>query len=79
MKKLSLNIKRFTGAEVLSRRQLKSIMGGNFGGSLPGQCVNECDNVGEPCSIGPYHGICMEYVAPEGCSPDGIEKLCVPE
>lgn len=78
MKKLKLNIKNFTGAEVLSRTQLKKIMGGNFNGSA-NLCENECDTEGAPCSFGSYNGTCIAFPAGEGCSPNGIVRLCVPE
>ena len=78
MKKLKLTIKTLTGAEILSRTQLRKIMGGNFGGST-NLCENECDYDGEPCTFGEYSGICKTFPATEGCSPNGVARLCVPE
>lgn len=47
MKKLKLDQQKFAEGEVLTRTQLKKVMGGNFGGS--GECDDECSTVGEKC------------------------------
>lgn len=48
MKKLKLDQQKFAGAEVLSRAQLRKVMGGN--GSGPGNCTWTDDNPTKNCA-----------------------------
>ena len=63
MKKLKLNLQQFEGAEVLTRSQLKQILGGD-GGSGAG-----CDNVACAKKSSDTLGLCA-------CS-EGGQCLCV--
>lgn len=45
MKKLKLNLSNLEGAEVLTREQLKKVMGGSGSGDLcPSNCSGGCKN-----------------------------------
>ena len=80
MKKLKLDQQKFTGAEVLSRTQLKKIMGGAGSGS-GNECSKECEGEGE-CTVetpaGPFTGVCTLWPVHGGCEPDNINLLCAP-
>ena len=69
MKKLKLDQQKFAGAEVLSRAQLRKVMGGS--GSGP-DCLQECKNDGDLC-----YGLkkCTFYAASSAC-PAG-QHLCI--
>ncbi len=52
MKKLKLNLQNFEGAEVLTRMQLKNVMGGSGGESGSGpNCTDKCSSDSD-CSGG---------------------------
>mgnify|MGYP007126786772 FL=1 len=51
MKKLKLRLQNIEGAEVLSREQLKKVMGGDFGGSGGPNCTSSCTSDSD-CSGG---------------------------
>lgn len=77
MRKLTLNKVRFAGAEVLTRDQLKNVMGGNVmftdGEGGTGQCgtypncsTNSCTARSGPCEG--YSGTCGKTVTTKSCS-----------
>ena len=67
MKKLKLDQQKFAGAEVLSRAQLRKVMGGN--GSGGGECDDECTEKDAKC-IRPgteSSGTCKSYNMSDSC------------
>ncbi len=70
MKKLELSI--FSGVEVLSRAQLKKVMGGEVKISYNPECLPDCEETSTDCNTG---FSCVEYDK-EGCNP--LPKKCVP-
>ncbi|MGC4233871.1 MAG: hypothetical protein QM594_12910 [Niabella sp.] len=54
MKKLKLNLQNIEGAEILSREQLKMVIGGNGGSGDPTECETDadCETLTRPCSEG---------------------------
>ena len=63
MKKLKLNLQQFEGAEVLTRSQLKQIMGGEGGSGGDGAaCENDsdCKKFGQNC-------YCLTKIKKCGC------------
>jgi hypothetical protein len=67
MKKLKLNLQQFEGAEVLTRSQLKKVLGGDVGSGDETCNCNSKDDCGAdaPCcvactstSFGGYAGVC---------------------
>lgn len=48
MKKLKLSLQNIEGAEVLSREQLKKVVGGDGGSSTPCKSNSDCEK-GERC------------------------------
>lgn len=81
MNKLRLEPQKFTGAEVLSRSQLKKVMGGSGSGYGDVECDRECEGEGE-CTVqtpaGPFTGICKQIPVVGGCTPDNVNLLCSP-
>jgi natural product precursor len=60
MKKLKLNLQQFEGAEVLTRSQLKKIMGGDDSGS-----GGDCQARNEKCSSANHLNCCSGLVCAE--------------
>jgi len=70
MKKLKLHLQNIEGAEVLTRQQLKRVIGGEMGSSENSRCrcndgtqsgVSDCDSICEPA--------CKAHDGVKDCGP----------
>ncbi|PTS91597.1 hypothetical protein DBR11_28690 [Pedobacter sp. HMWF019] len=80
MKKMSLNAFAIQNGEVLTRSQLKKVLGGSGSGN-GGPCDNECSREGESCTMpGQTGGICKSHgIYPAGsCPGQTTVLLCDP-
>lgn len=76
MKKLKLKKTNFAGTEVLSRAQLKKIMGGNGSTTSSGECVGTYFLV---TSAGCGYRKCYGYAATTNPDPTKIDCICEDE
>lgn len=58
MKKLKLNLQQFQGAEILTRSQLKKVLGGEGGSDVPCNEDSDCADLGPNCFCFKKRGHC---------------------
>lgn len=76
MKKLKLNLSQFEGAEVLSREQLKKVIGGDDGSDAGNDCNVYCgDGAGHTCNSKGKCPDCSDAGNGKG-SGKGEDKMC---
>ena len=71
MKKLKINSTAFAGAEVLSRKELKNVMGGLYDNGGSGKCDDECTSDSD---CGTTYPKCESFVTHD-CT--NLVKSCV--
>lgn len=76
MKKLKLNTNAFSGGEVLSRAELKKVMGG-VADSSGSQCSSQCLAIGSKCGTTENPGTC-EWVSDSHCKSGGYGLCFIP-
>ena len=77
MKKLKLNALAFQSGEVLTRIQLKNVLGGSDPGSGGGpDCDDECSSAGSECTLKGKTGTCTGYSASSTCGKT-TQLLCI--
>jgi len=74
MKKLSLKPNVINKGEILTRTQLKKVMGGNGSGTGSGNCFLRCD---QNSSSGTSVSDCSRATAEAGCGADLSNTVCV--
>ncbi|WP_316838182.1 hypothetical protein [Pedobacter nutrimenti] len=74
MKKLKLNALALQTGEVLSRSQLKTVIGGNGSGTGSGSCFLRCD---QNSTSGTDVADCSRATAEAGCGSDLSNTVCV--
>jgi hypothetical protein len=77
MKKLSLKTSDFQRGEVLTRKQLKNVLGGDgsgSGGDTP--CTSECSDDTNCITPDDAHATCSTYVC--DTAPTTTFKVCIP-
>ncbi|MGM9476482.1 hypothetical protein ACS5PU_08625 [Pedobacter sp. GSP4] len=78
MKKLSLKPNAFDKGEVLTRAQLKKVMGGTGSGDTgSGACSSTCLAVGSECGTAEAKGRC-EWVEDPSCPGGGWSGCFIP-